>query len=70
MVKRAKLTLDHSEDENASEAESKNDKTEAKADKSPSLTADRSIQLTNFGKLLLISGLTIVTLAILKRKIF
>ena len=70
MVKRAKLTLDHSEDTDATAAESQKNRTEAMADKSPSVMPDRSRQLSNFGKLLLITGLTVATLVILKRKIF
>jgi hypothetical protein len=70
MVKRAKLTLDHSEDADATAAASQKNKTETVTDKSPSTMPDRSRQLTNFGKLLLITGLTVATLVILKRKIF
>ena len=70
MVKRAKLTLDHTDDADTSTDEPQAENTKTKNEKFQTAAQGRSAQFSNLGKILLITGLTIVTIAVLKRKIF
>jgi hypothetical protein len=72
MVKRAKLTLDHSEatDQNTAGTEGSRPKKKAKTDNTPSAAQIRSTHMSDIGKLLLLTGLAIASVVIFKRKIF
>jgi hypothetical protein len=68
MVKRAKLTLDHKGDADITEEELQDAHTETKKHTTRTRVQPPSILVKNIGKILLIAGLTIATIAILRRK--
>ncbi len=66
MVKRAKLTLDHTYAEEHLEDNNKADFSESVTSEQASASGNKS----NLGKLLLLAGLTIASLIIFRQKIF
>jgi hypothetical protein len=70
MVKRAKLTLDHQAVAPEGVADADEDTAAGKETKPPEAEIAQEKQTTNLWKVILIAGLTLVSLVIFQRKIF